>query len=153
MNCFYAILCFMELDTSTILALISQIHSAASGYLENTLKTRGLPDMTSSHGNILFRLSRSGRLTMGELARQVNRDKSTVTVLVRKLEQNGFVLRETSADDNRVTYISLSRKGREYTDLTASISRELIATCYQGFTDQERQQVFNLLRRIALNFQ
>ncbi len=90
---------------------------------------------------------------MGELARQVNRDKSTVTVLVRKLEQNGFVLRETSADDNRVTYISLSRKGREYTDLTASISRELIATCYQGFTDQERQQVFNLLRRIALNFQ
>lgn len=90
---------------------------------------------------------------MGELARQVNRDKSTVTVLVRKLEQNGFVLRETSADDNRVTYISLSRKGREYTDLTASISRELIATCYQGFSEQEKQQVFSLLRRIALNFQ
>lgn len=90
---------------------------------------------------------------MGELARQVNRDKSTVTVLVRKLEQNGFVLREISADDNRVTYISLSEKGREYTDLTASISRELIATCYQGFSEQEKQQVFSLLRRIALNFQ
>lgn len=140
-------------DTSSITALISQIHSAASSFLKARLQSYGLPDMSSSHGNILFRLSQSECLTMGELARLVNRDKSTVTVLVRKLESAGYVCRESAEADNRVTYIRLSATGREYTDKMAQISKELIGTCYEGFSEDEKAAVFTLLRRIALNFE
>ena len=72
------------MDSSSLVSLISNIHTAASDFLEEKLKEYGLPDMVSSHGFILYRLSLAERLTMGELAQLVNRDKSTVTVLIRK---------------------------------------------------------------------
>ena len=104
------------------------------------------------HGFILYRLSLAERLTMGELAQLVNRDKSTVTVLIRKLEATGFVEREVSEKDSRVVYIKLTPQGREYNDKTKDISRQLIERCYQGFSQEERQTTFALLKRIFNNF-
>lgn len=140
------------MDSSSLVSLISNIHTAASDFLEEKLKAYGLPDMVSSHGFILYRLSLAERLTMGELAQLVNRDKSTVTVLIRKLEAAGFVEREVSEKDSRVVYIKLTPQGREYNDKTKDISRQLIERCYQGFSPEERQTTFALLKRIFNNF-
>ena len=139
-------------DSSSLVSLISNIHTAASDFLEEKLKGYGLPDMVSSHGFILYRLSLAERLTMGELAQLVNRDKSTVTVLIRKLEATGVVEREVSEKDSRVVYIKLTPQGREYNDKTKDISRQLIERCYQGFSPEERQTTFALLKRIFNNF-
>lgn len=141
-----------HMDSSSLVSLISNIHTAASDFLEEKLKAYGLPDMVSSHGFILYRLSLAERLTMGELAQLVNRDKSTVTVLIRKLEAAGFVEREVSEKDSRVVYIKLTPQGREYNDKTKDISRQLIERCYQGFSPEERQTTFALLKRIFNNF-
>lgn len=141
-----------HMDSSSLVSLISNIHTAASDFLEEKLKAYGLPDMVSSHGFILYRLSLAERLTMGELAQLVNRDKSTVTVLIRKLEAAGFVEREVSEKDSRVVYIKLTPQGREYNDKTKDISRQLIERCYQGFSQEERQATFALLKRIFNNF-
>lgn len=141
-----------HMDSSSLVSLISNIHTAASDFLEEKLKEYGLPNMVSSHGFILYRLSLAERLTMGELAQLVNRDKSTVTVLIRKLEAAGFVEREVSEKDSRVVYIKLTPQGREYNDKTKDISRQLIERCYQGFSPEERQTTFALLKRIFNNF-
>ena len=80
----------IEQDTSSILALISRIHSSTADFLAKKLSEQGLEDMTSSYGNILFRLSLEKKLTMSDLAKKINRNKSTLTVLVRNLEKEGF---------------------------------------------------------------
>jgi DNA-binding MarR family transcriptional regulator len=140
------------INTSSIISLISHTHSDASAFLKLKLEELGLPDMVSSHGNILYHLSLVDKLPMSLLAQRINRDKSTTTVLVKKLESSGYVTRESSQEDKRVTYVKLSDKGHQYTDATAAISQQLVATCYEGFSEEEKRTVYILLSRIADNF-
>ena len=142
----------MERAYSSITSLISKIHSLASDFLRLQLEKENLPEFVSSHGNILFQLSQVDKLTMTELAQKINRDKSTTTVLVRKLINVGYVEREQSTADNRVVYIRLSPAGRAHTRATQQISGLLNNTCYTGFSEKEKEDVYNLLLRIAENF-
>jgi DNA-binding MarR family transcriptional regulator len=139
-------------ELSSIISLISEIHTKAADFLQERLARTGLTDLVSSHGNILFQLSISGKLTMKELSARINRDKSTATALVKKLETAGFITREQSEADNRVTSVSLSEAGRRITGTTSAISKELVDTCYAGFTDEEKEAVYGYLKRIGANF-
>ena len=100
---------------------------------------------------ILFQLANSGPLTMGEIARRINRDKSTTTVLIRKLCDEGLVTSESGTKDSRTKYISLTEKGREYNSFTSSISRELLSVCYKNFSEEEKQTLLSLLLKMSEN--
>ena len=139
-------------DTSSILNLISRIHSDVADYLQAKLKDLGLEKMASSHGNILYRLTLEEKITMSDLAKLVNRDKSTVTVLVRKLEEKGFIKKEVSAEDARVSYISLTEKGKTFTHDTSGISKDLKEIGYKGFSEEEKNTLLSYLIRISENF-
>ncbi|MCR4735065.1 MAG: MarR family transcriptional regulator [Treponema sp.] len=141
----------MEINSS--ISLVSYIHSQSADFLISKLKERGLPDFASSHGNILFQLSKKGQMTMGELARNINRDKSTTTVLVRKLEQEGLIQSQADKDDKRSRILSLTEKGSEYTAATNGISSELISTFYKGFSEEEKKDFVSYLERIKKNFE
>ena len=91
-------------------------------------------------------------MTMGELTKRINRDKSTTTVLVRKLKNAGLIQVLADKSDKRNKILALTEKGTEYTQLTAEISRELIQTFYKGFADTEKEQFFSFLKRIEGNF-
>lgn len=140
----------MEINSS--ISLLSHVHSLSSDFLISRLKERGLPDFASSHGNILFQLCKKGSMTMGDLARAINRDKSTTTVLVRKLEQEGLVSSRADESDRRSRILSLTKKGSEYTEVTSGISKELISTFYKGFSEKEKAEFTAMLERIEENF-
>lgn len=135
-----------------ISSLISKIHADSASFLKAELQARGLPDMVSSHGNILFQLSQAGTLSMKELSERIHRDKSTTTALVNKLEAAGFVARAKDSADSRITHISLTETGKNYNDVLCAISATLNERCCQGLTEAEKQMLFNLLSRISENF-
>ena len=89
---------------------------------------------------------------MGGLARSINRDKSTATVLVRKLESAGLVVALADEADRRSRILCLTEKGTQYTQALEDISRELISTFYKDFSDDERRCFFGFLERIEANF-
>lgn len=142
----------MEKDINKSISLVSHIHSITSDFLVKKLKENGLPDFATSHGNILFQLSKNQTLSMKELSQNINRDKSTTTVLVRKLEQEGLVDIIPDEKDKRGKKIQLTAKGQNYTNQTAEISKELIATFYKDFSDTEKNDFLNYLLRISKNF-
>lgn len=137
---------------SGTVSLISEIHASTSAFLRARLKSKGMTDFSTSHGNILYRLAVHKRITMTELARSIHRDKSTTTVLVDKLERGGYVHRDPSRTDNRVTYLELTEKGNSFTDAMLDISAALTERCYRGFSDEEKEMAYKLLSRIAENF-
>lgn len=141
-----------ETGINSSISMISHIHSEAAAFLVQKLAEKGLPELASSHGNILFQLSQNQTMTMGELARNINRDKSTTTVLVRKLKNAGLIQVLSDKSDKRNKILSLTEKGMEYNQLTAEISQELIQTFYKDFSEQEKQQFFSFLKRIEENF-
>ncbi len=137
---------------NTSISQVSQIHSLTADFLKKRLAQNGFDDFASSHGNILFQLSVNKSITMKELAEKINRDKSTATVLVRKLEQEGLVSVTPSPSDRRTKILSLTQKGTEYHTLLNRLSKELVAKFYKGFTPEEINEFVNYLNRIKNNF-
>ncbi|MBC6714252.1 MarR family transcriptional regulator [Treponema sp. Marseille-Q3903] len=142
----------MTMDIKSSISLLSHIHSITADFLIEKLKEKGFPEFASSHGNILFQLSIKSEMTMGELSEKINRDKSTTTVLVRKLERDGLVCRNNDENDKRNRLISLTEKGKEFNSAINAISKELIETFYKGFSEEEKKQFFEFLKRIDNNF-
>jgi len=142
----------MQTDIRQSMSLVSRIHSAAADFLIKRLAEKGLSDFASSHGFILFQLSAKDALSMKELAEKINRDKSTATVLVRKLERDGFVKTAPSPGDARSKLVSLTSKGKRYNDVTAELANDLLKIFYKGFSDVEKKNACSYLLRIAENF-
>ncbi|MBQ3671670.1 MAG: MarR family transcriptional regulator [Treponema sp.] len=143
----------MNYSVSSVLSLISKIHSCSADFLQRKMSGSGLPDFVSSHGFILFCLSKSGRLTMGELSQKINRDKSTATVLVKKLEKAELVKIEKDDSDSRKRWISLTEKGRAYNETTHSLSNELLDCAYRDFSEAEKENLLYLLEKLHANLE
>ena len=140
------------MDVNSSISLLSNIHSITADFLTERLKTKGFPDFASSHGNILFQLSVNEKMTMGELSEKINRDKSTTTVLVRKLEKEGFITGDPDPADKRSRIIYLTEKGKEFNVTAQELSSELLKTFYHDFTDEDKEIFVNFLSRIKENF-
>lgn len=140
------------MDINSSISFVSHIHAITVDFLQKELKAQGFDDFASSHGNILFQLSTNSQMTMGELAKKINRDKSTTTVLVRKLKNQGYVDENSAGNDKRQKMIFLTPKGMQYQKITEKISKELMQTFYKGFSEDEKMEFLNFLERIQQNF-
>ena len=139
--------------SNTSISQVSHIHSLTADFLKKRLAQNGFDDFASSHGNILFQLSINKAITMKELAAKINRDKSTTTVLVRKLEQEGLVTATIDSSDKRNKILTLTEKGTEYNALMKKLSKELLSKFYKDFSDKEIEQFSEFLNRIEKNFE
>ncbi|MBP3450932.1 MAG: MarR family transcriptional regulator [Spirochaetaceae bacterium] len=149
-----------EKKLTTISSLIAQIQNDANNYLDSQLKKIGLSEITTSHGFILFVLSQNKNtetqklepMTMKEISKRIDKNKSTMTVLIDKLLKYGYIIREKNNSDTRYSYISLSEKGKSFIPEMERISKELSEKFYNGFSEDEKKTVFYLLDKILSNF-
>ena len=88
---------------------------------------------------------------MQELAILVDRKKSTITTLVEKLIQLGYVQKQKDDNDNRYFIISLTDKGKSLKMPLMEISMDLINGIYQDIPIDERVQLVKKLSKINNN--
>ncbi len=90
-------------------------------------------------------------MSLGELSKSINRDKSTTTVLVRKLEVSGLVELKKDEKDSRKKIITLTREGTKYTKVMEEISRQLLVTSWKDFKPEEQTQLLSYLTKLSEN--
>ncbi|MCM1565378.1 MAG: MarR family transcriptional regulator [Dehalobacter sp.] len=129
------------------LSLISRIREKANRFIVRELENHGITGIVPSHGDILVILFHGEKYTMKELADRINRSKPTVTVLIDKLVEYGYVEREKSCTDSRVTYIKLTGKGIELKPIFDDISKKLDTLIYGDFTGGEPEVFEKLLHK------
>ena len=141
----------MEYTKEKVLSLISRIHTLSSDFTKSFLSKKG--GFASSHGFILYWLSVEKQLTMGELAVKINRNKSTATMLVRKLSEEGLVEVYNSKEDSRIHFVRLTEKGRSLSPMTEGISKALLDSCYRNFSEEEKSSLLTLLKKLCSNLE
>ena len=72
------------MNPELIILQIGKIRDKANSFLTKELMIRQLKGIAPSHGDIMGALFTNGDLPMKKLAEIINRDKSTVTALVKK---------------------------------------------------------------------
>jgi DNA-binding MarR family transcriptional regulator len=136
-----------------IVYFVSRTKNKMLRFIEDRLHENGLTDLIPSHGNILTALYENhGKLTMKEIAETIGKDKSTITPLVNKLLELGYITKEKNASDKRVTYIILTSKGKQIESRFSAISREVSSTAYKNFSREEKALFLRLLKKLNNNF-
>ena len=133
------------------IARISKIADKAHRFIIQELEKRGIYGIVPSHGGILSFLYSHDDITMKELAEKIHRSKPTVTVLVDKLVALGYVLKEKSDTDSRVTYIRLTEQGKAFQKDFQEISQNLNEKVFQGISEAEMNMVDPILEKIMHN--
>ncbi len=131
---------------------MSSIREKANRFIVRALESRGIKGIVPSHGAIMVHLFAGGDWTMKELAAKIGRTQPTVTVLVDKLVACGYVRKEKSPQDSRVTFIRPTAAGLALRPVFEAISAELNALVYGGLTAEEADRLEKTLAAIAANF-
>ena len=127
-------------ENTRIPFLAGRLSEATSTFILESLKREGMGELLPCHGDILHVLTEQETATVMELSRLTHRSKSTVSALVTKLVDLGYVARERSAEDSRV--IPVSKR----------ISSELDALVTRSLTPDEARFAEALLARILNGF-
>ena len=85
-------------------------------------------------------------VSVRELGQRLYLDSGTLTPLLKKMEEAGYVTRERSRDDGRVVLVHLTEQGRALREKCAEIPLRL-GGCLP-LTNEEAQTLHSLLHRL-----
>ena len=134
-----------------IIFLIGRIQYKANRLLTHELKAHHIKGLAPSHGEVLGSLMLRGPLPMSEIARIIDKDKSTITALVNKLLKLGYVEKKRHLSDNRISLIALTKKGTALKADFQLIAKKLRGQSYMDISDDEREQLIHLLKKLNNN--
>ncbi|EQA46778.1 MarR family protein [Leptospira broomii serovar Hurstbridge str. 5399] len=116
--------------------------------IERHLKeVEDLRTLSASHFEILTFLLRKEKTNMSLIAKAIHRKKSTVTVLVNKLEDLGLIRKYSSDEDKRETNLELTERGRAVRVVAKRISSSIMSLKLWGLNPKESEQLFYLLEK------
>ena len=84
------------------------------------------------------------RVNVGQLGSILHLDAGTLTPLLKKLEKEGYISRERSKEDERVTVISITDKGDKLKEKCKDIPLE-IAKKASGLSEKDARELYRLL--------
>lgn len=130
-----------ELDTNEIKVPIILINDVAKILFEKMKRpTDGVTQLTKSESIIMMYLSENPGVTQLEISKATHLQPPTVSIKLKKMEEDGYIKRITDNYDRRAVRVYLSEKGEtvqksssenvsdEQKKLLEGISREEIAT-------------------------
>jgi DNA-binding MarR family transcriptional regulator len=139
------------METDHVISLISKIRWKSKKLIAREMNSRNIKGLVTSHGDILYALFQKRTLTMKEIAETIKKDKSTVTALINKLIQHGYVQKERDAFDSRIVLGALSDNGKKLKAEFDAISEKLLATVYQGISEEEKKTLVAILQKMDQN--
>jgi DNA-binding MarR family transcriptional regulator len=133
--------------------LIAKIHHLAGRVFARKLKEHGIEEINPAQGRILFALWQGDGISIYELAKKTALSKSTLTSMLDRLEEAGFIMRERSAEDRRKILIWRTEKDRSWQRTYVEVSQEMLALFYRDFSEEERDVFEGYLERLLVNLQ
>lgn len=102
-------------------------------------------------GKILSVLWDEGECTASDIADITGLANSTLSIMLKRMEENGLIISYDDNNDKRKRIYSVSTLGREQQIVGNEISDALSDIFYDGFSDVEIQEFESYLKRILDN--
>jgi len=91
------------------------------------------------------------RMTQFEIANEMQVTSSNVTFLVDGLEKDGMVQRLPHPTDRRTVHVQLTPEGEAIAAIIVPSMARFMARMFDGFSDDEKEQLSSLLDRMRRN--
>ncbi|XFA99789.1 MarR family winged helix-turn-helix transcriptional regulator [Candidatus Izemoplasma sp. B36] len=130
---------------------ISHLRYLSNNLIDRELSIRGISDLHTSYGSIMYTLLNNEPMTMKELAIRIDRDKSTLTPLSRKLIKSGYIETVSNEEDKRSKIISLTEKGKNVKAKFDEVSQILNQKLWKNISDEEAKIFDKILNKLIKN--
>jgi len=130
--------------------LMAKIRQVAGRIFERMLKNYGI-EINSAQGRIMFALWQQDNISINELAKKTQLKKSTLTSMLDRLENMGYISRRRSEQDRRVILIKRTRKDRDLENKYVELSQEHTKFFYKGFSEGQINRFEKDLEQILDN--
>lgn len=142
---------FYELDHMTnwpeaALVSLRKILRATELNTKSVARSSGL---TPSQLIVLHLLDGMQRATAGEIARAASVGQATVTALVDKLVERGFVERKREATDRRRVWVAITPEGRRALEGAPDLLHNVFQSRFEQLESWEQAFVVAALERVA----
>ncbi len=111
----------------------------------------GCAGISATRFRLLQELFAAEEVGQTSLQKSLGIDGAAVTRHLKQLEAKDFVSRRNCPDDNRVTLVHLTERGREHIDEFVQEKSRLIENLFDGFDAEERKALANMLERMHRN--
>ncbi len=108
-------------------------------------------DLTYPQYVVLLALWQQDNISLGELGAKTLFDSGTLTPLVKKLEQKGWLRRLPSPDDERVKKVVVTDEGKALEQQVAGVTAAL--RCQISLNDERMIQLRSLARQVQQDIQ
>jgi DNA-binding MarR family transcriptional regulator len=131
--------------------LISQIKQIQGRVFDTLLQEYGIEEFNGAQGRILYVLWQEDNLPIVELSRRTGLAKTTLTGMLDRMEDSGFLKRTYDKQDRRLIKIVLTDKARSLNEKYNLVSEQMGRIFYKGFTQEEIAAFEKTLERILNN--
>lgn len=102
---------------------------------------------------LLMRLSRGCIPSQKQLAKDLSVSPAAIAVALKKLETDGYIVRDADTDDCRCNRIALTEKGQSAVAQTRTLFACIDHAMVQDFDDAELDALLRALTRVEQNLQ
>lgn len=131
--------------------LIAKIHQISGRIFAKKLRKYNISDINPAQGRIMFALWKKDGVSIVELGKETGLSKSTLTSMLDRLEQAGFIRRVPSKKDRREILIQLADKDKLLQNKYVDVSQDMTKIFYNNFTEQEINDFENYLAKLLDN--
>ncbi|AGC68179.1 transcriptional regulator, MarR family [Thermoclostridium stercorarium subsp. stercorarium DSM 8532] len=100
---------------------------------------------------LLMEIARNPNVSQNDIARSMDVSAATIAVSLKKLENKGYIRRETDEGDNRLNKIIITEKGNNVVEQSKQIFKQTNQKVFEGFTYDEKCTLFVLLQKLDNN--
>lgn len=130
--------------------LIAKIHQITNRIFKQMLKEYGIKELNPGQGRILFALWQNDNISIRELSLKTQLTKSTLTTMLDRLENAGFLKRK-KGKDRRIIKVKLSEKSKNLQKKFSGVSKKMTEVFYGTLTEEEIDEFEDYLRIILDN--
>lgn len=125
---------------------LRQVNRAIDLHSKHLNKTVGL---TAPQVIVLQTIESQAPVTVGEIAKAISLGQATVTTIVSRLENRGYLYREKSLQDRRKVYVVLTAKGKEILESAPTPLQEEFIEQFENLEEWEQSLILSAIQRVA----
>ena len=136
------------MDNLSLVDCVSRVNNIFVKFVESNLIRLQKSSLKFTHYDIIKLLFIHDKLTLKDVSSLICRHKSTVTVLIKKLVQEDYVELISCSSDKRVTFVSLTVKGKRFKSVINSIDQQFIIFINKVYSIQDQRHIKQLLLKV-----
>jgi MarR family transcriptional regulator, 2-MHQ and catechol-resistance regulon repressor len=139
----------MEKDIKQSLKLfivLSRAYRSVSDQANKSIQSFGV---NPTEFAVLELLYHKGDQPLQQIGEKILLASGSITYVVDKLENKGLIVRRACEKDRRVTYASITEKGRAFIEKVFPEHAQTIHETVSGLTAEEKEQAILLLKKLG----